>query len=54
MNTATPPRPAHDPQRQMQRQIDDLRAIMVRVETRLCALIEHLGADTKIQSLNKK
>lgn len=54
MNPANLPRTQHDPLRQVQRQIEELRAIAVRMETRLCALIEHLGADTKIQSLNKK
>lgn len=39
---------------QLQRQVNELRTIAVRIETRLCLLLEHLGADTKIESRNKK
>ena len=36
------------------RQLEELRAIVVRMETRLCVLMRHMGAETKIESRNKK
>lgn len=50
--TNQPPQPT--PTCDTKRQLEELRAIVVRMETRLCVLMRHMGAETKIESRNKK